>query len=462
MKFLDMINDCKKYINQELLKKVAITATISVIGVGTLMHYMDFRSKLQTSNEINKTQIQIKNTKQNLALGNLENTSKSNINLQKTKLDEKINKLNKAFNKLQLLSNIGLTDNMTKHMTREEEMEFVTARAMANLQIVETKKAEPDLIAYNDKAVEGGRWTVCYGETKVAKTANGFKLTDKFSVKPGDRYTKNECNQMLEQSLKKEYVKEIFKKIYDKSMPESFKHPPSVIVSIVLHAYNMGINNKILNKTLVPLLKVKDTNTDINYNEVCKNIGNKGYFSNKFETGLVKRRGIENVLCDMGINGFEDKIYKINEKYVPKSLKNKIYSINEYVNKEIAHYMKALFKKDNAYHQNIDKFENEHLQSLKRNYRHFKQINHDKQNVLLSEIGNLLNDIKDMDRTKFNHYLNKIDEMNLTQRFQNLTKIIENNNNSINTVYNKVKNNDLTNLKTLNQNQQLKNSNLKI
>lgn len=74
-------------------------------------------------------------------------------------------------------------------------------------------------VAYPDPATKGPPWTVCYGETD--------------GVKPGDRYTVEQCKDMLQNSLQK-YAKGVERCVIAPL-------PDKRYVALVSFAYNVGV-----------------------------------------------------------------------------------------------------------------------------------------------------------------------------------------------------------------------------
>lgn len=74
------------------------------------------------------------------------------------------------------------------------------------------------LVAYPDPATKGPPWTVCYGETA--------------GVKPGDRYTVEQCRTMLVESLEK-YALAVERCVV-RPMPDT------TYISFVSLTYNIG------------------------------------------------------------------------------------------------------------------------------------------------------------------------------------------------------------------------------
>jgi lysozyme len=74
------------------------------------------------------------------------------------------------------------------------------------------------LVAYPDPATKGPPWTVCYGETA--------------GVKPGDRYTVEQCKTMLVNSLEK-YALAV-ERCVTRPMPDT------TYIAFVSLAYNIG------------------------------------------------------------------------------------------------------------------------------------------------------------------------------------------------------------------------------
>lgn len=74
-------------------------------------------------------------------------------------------------------------------------------------------------VAYPDPATKGPPWTVCYGETD--------------GVKHGDRYTVEQCKDMLQESLQK-YAKGVERCVIAPL-------PDKRYVALVSFAYNVGV-----------------------------------------------------------------------------------------------------------------------------------------------------------------------------------------------------------------------------
>lgn len=129
------------------------------------------------------------------------------------------------------------------------------------------------LVAYRDI---GNVPTVCYGETR--------------GVKMGDKYTKAECDAMLEKALIQ------FESGLDRCMATPTPLPVKTKVALVSWSYNVGIGAA-CKSTLVRLANQGE------YTSACNQLSRWNRDNGKVINGLTKRRESERRLCLDGLAG---------------------------------------------------------------------------------------------------------------------------------------------------------------
>jgi lysozyme len=128
------------------------------------------------------------------------------------------------------------------------------------------------LAAYPDPATQGPPWTVCYGETK--------------GVKPGDRYTLQQCKDMLLASLPK-YATGIEKCVTAPLTDRRY-------VALVSFAYNVGVGAA-CSSSVVKLINAGRTR------EGCEALMKWNKAAGITFPGLTKRRTAERAMCLEGL-----------------------------------------------------------------------------------------------------------------------------------------------------------------
>lgn len=127
-------------------------------------------------------------------------------------------------------------------------------------------------VAYPDPATKGPPWTVCYGETD--------------GVKPGDRYTVQQCKDMLQESLQK-YAKGVERCVIAPL-------PDKRYVALVSFAYNVGVGAA-CNSSTVKLINAGKTR------EGCDALLKWNRAAGIVFPGLTKRRERERQFCLEGL-----------------------------------------------------------------------------------------------------------------------------------------------------------------
>jgi lysozyme len=153
-------------------------------------------------------------------------------------------------------------------MSRLKKGSAVAALAVAVIGGFEGLK----LIAYPDPATRGPPWTVCYGETK--------------GVKPGDRYTLQQCKDMLLASLPA-YANGIEKCV-------TAPLPDKRYVALVSFAYNVGVGAA-CKSSVVKLINAGRTR------EGCEALMKWNKAAGITFPGLTKRRDAERAMCLEGL-----------------------------------------------------------------------------------------------------------------------------------------------------------------
>lgn len=127
-------------------------------------------------------------------------------------------------------------------------------------------------VAYPDPATKGPPWTVCYGETS--------------GVKPGDRYTVEQCKAMLVESLQK-YAKGV-----DRCVIAPL--PDKRYVALVSFFYNVGVGAG-CGSSVVKLINAGKTR------EGCDALLRWNKAAGIVFPGLTKRRERERQFCLEGL-----------------------------------------------------------------------------------------------------------------------------------------------------------------
>lgn len=127
-------------------------------------------------------------------------------------------------------------------------------------------------IAYPDPATKGPPWTVCYGETA--------------GVEPGDRYTVEQCKDMLQESLQK-YAKGVERCVIAPL-------PDKRYVALVSFAYNVGVGSA-CGSSVVKLINAGKTR------EGCDALLKWNRAAGIVFPGLTKRRERERQFCLEGL-----------------------------------------------------------------------------------------------------------------------------------------------------------------
>lgn len=127
-------------------------------------------------------------------------------------------------------------------------------------------------VAYPDPATKGPPWTVCYGETD--------------GVKPGDRYTVQQCKDMLQESLQK-YAKGVERCVIAPL-------PDKRYVALVSFAYNVGVGPA-CNSSVVTNINAGRTR------EGCDALLKWNRAAGIVFPGLTKRRERERQFCLEGL-----------------------------------------------------------------------------------------------------------------------------------------------------------------
>lgn len=127
-------------------------------------------------------------------------------------------------------------------------------------------------VAYPDPATKGPPWTVCYGETD--------------GVKPGDRYTVEQCKDMLQNSLQK-YAKGVERCVIAPL-------PDKRYVALVSFAYNVGVGSA-CGSSVVKLINAGRTR------EGCDALLKWNRAAGIVFPGLTKRRERERQFCLEGL-----------------------------------------------------------------------------------------------------------------------------------------------------------------
>lgn len=126
------------------------------------------------------------------------------------------------------------------------------------------------LDAYLDRVASPPVWTVCYGETR--------------GVRPGDRYTAQQCSDMLMRALQD---------FYDplaRCIPALPQQPQGVQVALVSWSYNVG-TGAACGSTLARRANAGD------WRAACNELPRWNKAGGRVVRGLVNRRAAEQRLC---------------------------------------------------------------------------------------------------------------------------------------------------------------------
>lgn len=130
--------------------------------------------------------------------------------------------------------------------------------------------------AYLDRIASPPVWTVCYGETR--------------GVKPGDRYTSAQCNEMLMDALA-DYRAPLIACI-----PDLPSQPEGVQVALISWAYNVG-TGAACGSTLAKRANAGD------WPGACNQLPRWNKAGGKTIQGLTNRRAAEQKLCLNALTG---------------------------------------------------------------------------------------------------------------------------------------------------------------
>ncbi|AZV00353.1 lysozyme [Paracoccus sulfuroxidans] len=130
--------------------------------------------------------------------------------------------------------------------------------------------------AYLDRIAKPPVWTVCYGETR--------------GVKPGDRYTSAQCNEMLMDALA-DYRAPLIACI-----PALPSQPEGVQVALISWAYNVG-TGAACGSTLAKRANAGD------WPGACNQLPRWNKAGGKAIQGLTNRRAAEQKLCLNALKG---------------------------------------------------------------------------------------------------------------------------------------------------------------
>lgn len=124
--------------------------------------------------------------------------------------------------------------------------------------------------AYLDRIAQPPVWTVCYGETR--------------GVKQGDRYTSEQCKDMLSSALASYHT------ALTKCIPDLPKQRQGVQVALTSWSYNVG-TGAACKSTLVKLANAGD------WKGACNQLPRWNKAGGKVVKGLSNRRAAEQKLC---------------------------------------------------------------------------------------------------------------------------------------------------------------------
>lgn len=130
--------------------------------------------------------------------------------------------------------------------------------------------------AYLDRIASPPVWTVCYGETK--------------GVKQGDRYTPQQCLDMLQGSLA------AYQRQLEACLPSLPAQPQGVQVALISWNYNVGAGAA-CNSTLVRLANAGD------WRGACNQLARWNKAGGREIRGLTNRRLAEQRLCLDAVEG---------------------------------------------------------------------------------------------------------------------------------------------------------------
>ena len=130
--------------------------------------------------------------------------------------------------------------------------------------------------AYLDRIASPPVWTVCYGETR--------------GVKPGDRYTPAQCQQMLAEALAD------YRDRLAVCIPSLPQQPQGVQVALTSWAYNVG-TGAACGSTLARLANAGD------WRGACGQLGRWNKAGGRIVAGLTNRRAAETKLCNDALKG---------------------------------------------------------------------------------------------------------------------------------------------------------------
>lgn len=130
--------------------------------------------------------------------------------------------------------------------------------------------------AYLDRIASPPVWTVCYGETR--------------GVKPGDRYTSQQCQQMLIAALADYHAP------LARCIPALPDQPQGVQVALTSWTYNVG-PTAACSSTLAKLANAGD------WRSACNQLPRWDKAGGKVVRGLTNRRAAEQRLCLESLKG---------------------------------------------------------------------------------------------------------------------------------------------------------------
>ena len=130
--------------------------------------------------------------------------------------------------------------------------------------------------AYLDRIASPPVWTVCYGETR--------------GVKPGDRYTSAQCNEMLMDALAD------FRAPLIACIPDLPSQPEGVQVALISWTYNVGAGAA-CGSTLAKRANAGD------WPGACNQLPRWNKAGGKVIQGLTNRRAAEQRLCLNALKG---------------------------------------------------------------------------------------------------------------------------------------------------------------
>lgn len=130
--------------------------------------------------------------------------------------------------------------------------------------------------AYLDRIASPPVWTVCYGETR--------------GVKPGDRYTSEQCNEMLLQALSE------YRFPLNACIPGLVFQPEGVQVALISWSYNVG-TGAACSSTLAKRANAGD------WTGACNQLPRWNKAGGRVVQGLTNRRAAEQKLCLNSLKG---------------------------------------------------------------------------------------------------------------------------------------------------------------